>query len=54
MGCVTFLFRALWRVIVAALIALALARLDLYIERSGRRERLVGRAWRAYRKRDLD
>ncbi len=50
MGCFRFIFGALWRALLAALIALAFARIDTYIERSGRRDRLVGRAWRGYRK----
>ena len=47
-GCLRLLFFALWRAILAALIALVLTRVDSYVEeRHG--ENPVGRAWRAYR-----
>jgi hypothetical protein len=40
----------LWRAILAALIAVVLARVDSYVEeRHG--ENIAGRAWRAYRER---
>ena len=42
---------ALWRAIFAALLAILLARIDDYVERSGRSESTAGRAWRAYRSR---
>ena len=47
-GCVRLLFFQLWKVLLAALLALLFARVDTYVERrypdSG-----AGKAWRAYR-----
>lgn len=41
---------ALWRAIVAALLAVLLTRIDMFVdERPG--DSLTGRAWRAYRSR---
>ena len=50
-GCVRLLFFALWRAFFAALLAMVLARLDDYLDRSGRSDSSVGRAWRLYRSR---
>ena len=50
-GCVRLLFFALWRAIVAALLALLLARLDAYVEGSRWGESAAGKTWRAYRER---
>ena len=48
MGCVRLLFFQLWKVLLAALIAMVLARVDEYVE--GRHGgTTAGRAWRAYR-----
>src|SRR5207244_6713141 len=44
------IFFALWRAILAALIALVLARIDAYVEEH-HGENLAGRAWRTYRDR---
>ncbi|TME61657.1 MAG: hypothetical protein E6I51_08525 [Chloroflexi bacterium] len=52
-GCVRLLFFALWRAIVAALVALVLARIDAYVERN-HEESLAGKAWRTYRGRGRD
>lgn len=48
-GCVRLLFFTLWRVALAALTAIVLARVDNYIEGSEHRDAVTGRAWRAYR-----
>jgi hypothetical protein len=50
-GCVRLLFFTFWRLALAALTAVALARIDDYIERSEHRNAVTGRAWRAYRTR---
>lgn len=49
-GCVRLLFFALWRAILAAIVAVVLARIDAYVERR-HDETIAGRAWRAYRSR---
>jgi hypothetical protein len=49
-GCLRLLFFTLWRAILAALLALVLARIDAYIEQH-HGESLAGRAWRGYRER---
>jgi hypothetical protein len=49
-GCLRLIFFALWRAILAALIALVLARIDAYVE-GHHGESLAGRAWRSYRDR---
>lgn len=49
-GCIRFLFTSVWRLILAALIALLLARADEYIERRHGGS-LAGRAWKTYRRR---
>jgi len=48
-GCVRLLFFTLWRVALAAITAIVLARVDNYIEGSEHRDAVTGRAWRAYR-----
>jgi hypothetical protein len=48
-GCVRLLFLALWRVVLAAVVAVLLARIDAYIEGSSHRDAVTGRAWRMYR-----
>jgi hypothetical protein len=50
-GCARLLFFTLWRVALAAITAILLARLDDYVERSQHRDAVTGRAWRAYRAR---
>jgi hypothetical protein len=50
-GCVRLLFFTFWRLALAALTAVALARIDDYIEGSEHRNAVTGRAWRAYRTR---
>jgi hypothetical protein len=50
-GCLRLVAYALWRAIFAALVAIFFARIDDYIERSGRGESPAGKAWRAYRSR---
>lgn len=50
-GCLRLLFFTLWRLLLAAAVAVLLARIDEYVERSGHRDALTGRAWRAYRAR---
>ena len=49
-SCVRLLFFTLWRAIFAALVALAFARIDHYIDRTPHRDAMTGRAWRAYRR----
>jgi hypothetical protein len=41
----------MWRLLLAALTAVALARVDDYIQRSEHRDAVTGRVWRAYRTR---
>lgn len=50
MGCLRLLFFQLWRVILAAIIALVFARVDSYVERRYP-DSTAGKAWRAYRRR---
>lgn len=50
-GCVRLLFFTFWRLALAALTAVALARVDDYIEGSEHRDAVTGRVWRAYRTR---
>lgn len=45
------LFFTFWRLALAALTAVILARVDHYVEGSEHRDALTGRAWRAYRAR---
>lgn len=50
-GCLRLLFFTFWRLALAALTAVVLARVDDYVEGSEHRDALTGRAWRAYRTR---
>ncbi len=50
MGCLRLLFFQLWKVLLAALIALVFARVDSHVE-SRYPDSTAGKAWRAYRKR---
>lgn len=50
-GCVRLLFFTFWRLALAALTAVALARVDDLVEGSEHRDAVTGRAWRAYRSR---
>ena len=45
------MFFTFWRLALAALTAVVLARVDEYVERSDHRDAVTGRAWRAYRSR---
>jgi protein-S-isoprenylcysteine O-methyltransferase Ste14 len=48
MGCLRLLFFQLWKVLLAALLAVVFARVDAYVE--GRDpDSTAGKAWRAYR-----
>jgi hypothetical protein len=44
-------FFTLWRVLLAALIALLFARVDAYVEKRGWGDTVAGRAYRLYRQR---
>lgn len=44
-------FYALWRALLAALIALIFARVDAYVEKRGWQETTAGRLYRTYRER---
>jgi len=50
MGCLRLLFFQLWKVLLAALLALVFARIDTYVERRYP-DSSAGKAWRAYRSR---
>jgi hypothetical protein len=50
-GCLRLLLFWLWRALLAALIAMILARVDAYVERRGWGETTAGRAYRFYRER---
>ncbi|HEV2011705.1 MAG TPA: hypothetical protein VGS17_11845 [Candidatus Limnocylindria bacterium] len=50
-GCVRLLFFTFWRLALAAITAIVLARVDDYVEGSQHRDGVTGRAWRAYRTR---
>lgn len=50
MGCLRLLFFQLWKVLLAALIALVFARVDSYVERRYP-DSTAGKAWRSYRAR---
>lgn len=41
----------LWKAIFAAVLAILLSQMDSYVDRSGKRDSLAGKAWRAYRER---
>jgi hypothetical protein len=49
-GCLRFLFFQLWKLLLAALIAMIFARADDYVERNHGGS-TAGKAWRAYRAR---
>ena len=49
-GCVRFLFFQLWKLILAAIVAVLLARIDDYVE-GHHGGSTAGKAWRAYRSR---
>ena len=49
-GCLRFLFFQLWRLLLAALVAMIFARIDDYVERNHGTS-TAGKAWRAYRSR---
>ncbi len=48
MGCLRLLFFPLWKVLLAASVAVVLARIDSYVERR-HSDSAPGKAWRAYR-----
>ena len=48
MGCLRLLFFQLWKVLLAALLAVLFARIDAYVE-SRHPDSTPGKAWRAYR-----
>jgi len=48
MGCLRLIFFQIWRVLLAAIVAMLLARIDDYVERRHGGS-TAGRAWRAYR-----
>lgn len=48
MGCLRLVFFQLWKVLLAALIAVVFARVDSHVE-SRDPDSTAGRAWRAYR-----
>ncbi len=50
MGCLRLLFFQLWKVLLAALIAVVLTRVDSHVE-SRYPDSSAGKAWRAYRDR---
>ena len=50
-GCLRLLFFTFWRLALAAITAIVLARVDGYVEGSDHRDAVTGRAWRAYRAR---
>ena len=47
-GCLRLLFFQLWKVLLAAILALLFARVDTYVERRYPDSK-AGKAWRAYR-----
>ena len=49
-GCLRLIFFQIWRVLLAAIIAMLFARIDDYVERN-HGDRAIGRAYRAYRRR---
>ena len=48
MGCLRLVFFQLWKVILAAIIALVFARVDSYVERRYP-DSAAGKAWKTYR-----
>ena len=49
-GCLRLIFFQIWRLLLAAILAMLLARVDDYVERN-HGDRAIGRAYRAYRRR---
>lgn len=50
-GCLRLISFTLWRALLAALIAMVLARVDTYVERRGWTHTVAGRVYGAYRSR---
>jgi hypothetical protein len=50
MGCLRLIFFQIWKVLLAAIVAMLLARVDTYIDRN-HGGTTAGRAWQAYRSR---
>lgn len=50
MGCLRLIFFQIWKVLLAAIVALLLTRVDDYVERSHGTS-TAGKAWKAYRTR---
>jgi hypothetical protein len=50
MGCLRLIFFQIWKVLLAAIVALLLTRVDDYVER-GHGTSTAGKAWKAYRSR---
>ena len=50
MGCLRLIFFQIWRLLLAAIIAMLLARVDAYVDRN-HGDTGAGRAWRTYRSR---
>jgi hypothetical protein len=50
MGCLRLVFFQLWKVILAAIIAIVFARVDSYVDRRYP-DSAAGKAWRTYRSR---
>ncbi|HAF08844.1 MAG TPA: hypothetical protein DCK98_02025 [Chloroflexi bacterium] len=49
-GCFRLFFFTFWRLALAAITAIVLARVDDYVDGSEHRDGVTGRAWRAYRR----
>jgi hypothetical protein len=49
-GCLRLIFFQIWKLILAAIVALVFARVDEYVERR-HGENAAGKAWRTYRRR---
>ena len=47
-GCLRLLFFQIWKLLLAAIVAMVLARVDDYVDRDHRRS-TAGKAWRRYR-----
>jgi hypothetical protein len=47
-GCLRLIFYQLWKVLLAAIVAIVLTRVDDYVERQ-HGDKTAGKAWRAYR-----
>lgn len=50
-GCVRLIAFTFWKAIFAALLAIFLSRVDNYVDTSGKKDSLAGKAWRTYRSR---